>query len=98
MSRTWRYYTNVVSVASLTRVCPEHRWPAEKIKLGRKPSGLNSSHRNWLRRNDDRHVRNKVEGVNRSRGEAAETVHHLFIAKLKAYLDETPLRNIPAKI
>jgi len=34
---------------------------------------------------DDRHVRNKIEGVNRSRGEAAETVHHLFMAHLKGY-------------
>jgi len=29
-----------------------------------------------------------IEGVNRSRGEAAETIHHLFIAKLKGYLKE----------
>jgi hypothetical protein len=30
-------------------------------------------------------VRNKIEGVNRSRGEAAETVHHLYVAYLKGY-------------
>jgi len=31
-------------------------------------------------------MRNKVEGVNRSRGEAGETIHHLFMAKLKGYI------------
>lgn len=39
-------------------------------------------------KNDDRHIRNKIEGVNRSRGEAAETIHHLFMAKLKGYITE----------
>jgi hypothetical protein len=39
-------------------------------------------------KNDDRHIRNKVEGVNRSRGEVNETIHHLFMAKLKGYLTE----------
>ena len=38
---------------------------------------------------DDRHVRNKIEGINRSRGEAAETVHHLFMAHLKGYESQT---------
>jgi len=32
---------------------------------------------------DDRQVRNKIEGVNKGQGEAAETIHHLFIAKLR---------------
>jgi four helix bundle protein len=39
-------------------------------------------------KNDDRHIRNKIEGVNRSRGEANETIHHLFMAKLKGYITE----------
>jgi four helix bundle protein len=38
-------------------------------------------------KHDDRHIRNKIEGVNRSRGEAGETIHHLFIAKLKGYIE-----------
>ena len=38
-------------------------------------------------KNDDRHIRNKIEGVNRSRGGAGETIHHLFMAKLKRYID-----------
>lgn len=28
-----------------------------------------------------------VEGINRSRGEAGETIHHLFMAQLKGYLN-----------
>jgi hypothetical protein len=39
--------------------------------------------------NTDRHVRNKLEGVNRARGEALETVHHLHIAMLKGYLPQS---------
>jgi four helix bundle protein len=39
-------------------------------------------------KNDDRHIRNKIEGVNRSRGEAGETIHHLYMAKLKGYISE----------
>ncbi|MBW2246773.1 MAG: four helix bundle protein [Deltaproteobacteria bacterium] len=33
-------------------------------------------------------MRNKIEGVNRARGETAETIHHLFMAKLKGYITE----------
>jgi len=39
-------------------------------------------------KHSDRHVRNKIEGVNRARGEALETVHHLYIAQLKRYLSD----------
>ena len=31
---------------------------------------------------------NEIEGANRSRGEAGETIHHLFMAKLKGYITE----------
>lgn len=67
-----------------------HKWPAEeRYELGsqiRKSS--NSPPANLAEKHCDRHIRNKIEGVNRSRGEAAETVHHLFMAKLKEYVDE----------
>jgi len=39
-------------------------------------------------KNDDRHIRNKIKGVNRNRSEAAETIHHLLMAKLKGYITE----------
>ena len=67
-----------------------HTWPAEeKYELGaqvRKSS--NSAPANLAEKNLARHVRNKIEGINRARGEALETVHHLYIAKLKNYVKE----------
>ena len=48
----------------------------------------NSSPSQLAEKNDDRHVRNKIEGVNRSRGEAAETIHHLYMALLKKYISQ----------
>jgi four helix bundle protein len=64
-----------------------HRWPAEeKYELGSQVRrSSNSAAAQLAEKYDDRHVRNKIEGVNRSRGEAAETVHHLYMAHLKAY-------------
>ena len=67
-----------------------HRWPQEeKYELGSQARrSSNSAPAQLAEKNDDRHVRNKIEGVNRGRGEAAETVHHLYMAKLKAYVSE----------
>lgn len=64
-----------------------HAWPSEeKYELGSQARrSSNSSPSQLAEKNDDRHVRNKIEGVNRSRGEAAETVHHLYMALLKKY-------------
>ena len=65
-----------------------HTWPSgERYEIGlqiRRSS--NSSPAQLAEKNDDRHVRNKIKGVNRSRGEAAETIHHLFVAKEKNYV------------
>ena len=65
-----------------------HQWPAEeRYELGSQARrSSNSSPSQLAEKNDDRHVRNKIEGVNRSRGEAAETIHHLYMASLKAYI------------
>jgi four helix bundle protein len=72
-----------------------HQWPPEeKYELGgqvRRSS--NSSPAQLAEKNDDRHVRNKIEGVNRSRGEASESIHHLFIARLKSYINEATYRS-----
>ena len=64
-----------------------HGWPAEeKYELGSQiRRSSNSSPAQLAEKNDDRHVRNKIEGVNRSRGEAAETIHHLYMAHLRGY-------------
>lgn len=83
-----------IEVCALTR-----GWPAEeRYELGgqvRRSS--NSSPAQLAEKNDDRHVRNKIEGVNRSRGEAEETVHHLYIAFLKHYLSETTYTSFRAR-
>ena len=71
-----------IKVCALT-----HRWPSEeKYELGSQVRRSSNSSPAQLADNyDDRHVRNKLEGVNRSRGEAAETIHHLYMANLKGY-------------
>jgi len=65
-----------------------HTWPAEeKYELGSQiRRSSNSAPAQLAEKHDDRHVRNKVEGINRSRGEAGETIHHLFMAKLKGHI------------
>jgi four helix bundle protein len=76
-----------------------HGWPGEeKYELGSQVRrSSNSSPAQLAEKNDDRHVRNKIEGVNRARGEAAETVHHLFMARLKEYLDEGRYEELKAR-
>ena len=46
----------------------------------------NSAPAQLAEKHDDRHVRNKIEGVNRARGESGESIHHLYIAKKKQYI------------
>jgi four helix bundle protein len=48
----------------------------------------NSSPTNLAEKHSDRHVRNKIEGVNRARGEALETIHHRYIALRKRYISD----------
>jgi len=71
-----------IEVCELTR-----NWPAEeRYELGSQVRrSSNSSPANLAEKHSDRHIRNKIEGVNRARGEALETIHHLYIARLKKY-------------
>src|SRR2546430_7589900 len=66
-----------------------HNWPAdEKYELGSQVRrSSNSAPAQLAEKHSDRHVRNKIEGVNRSRGEALETVHHLYVASQKRYIE-----------
>jgi four helix bundle protein len=74
-----------LEVCELTKSWP----PEEKYELGGQARrSSNSAPANLAEKHSDRHVRNKIEGVNRARGEALETVHHLYIAMLKGYLTE----------
>ena len=72
-----------------------HEWPKEeKYELGSQARrSSNSAPAQLAEKNDDRHIRNKIEGVNRARGEAAETIHHFFMAKLKGYTTEKAFRE-----
>jgi len=74
-----------IDVWQLTR-----SWPRdERFELTSQANrSSNSSPAQLAEKHGDRHVRNKIEGVNRARGEAAETVHHLFIARLKTYVTD----------
>jgi four helix bundle protein len=71
-----------------------HNWPQEeKYELGSQVRrSSNSAPAQLAEKNDDRHVRNKVEGVNRSRSETAETIHHLFMATLKNHISRDTYR------
>ena len=61
----------------------------ERYELGSQiRRSSNGAPANLAEKHCDRHLRNKTEGVNRGRGEAAETVHHLFMARLKKYVDD----------
>lgn len=67
-----------------------HKWPRdERFELGSQiRRSSNSSPAQLAEKNDDRHIRNKIEGINRARGESAETIHHLNIARMKLYIDD----------
>lgn len=67
-----------------------HKWPGEeRFELGSQVRrSSNSAPAQLAEKNDDRHVKKKIEWVNRARGESAETIHHLFMAKLKGYITE----------
>jgi len=64
-------------------------WPAEeRYELASQVRrSSNSAPSQLAEKNDDRHIRNKIEGINRARGETAETIHHLYIAFMKGYIN-----------
>ncbi len=77
-----------------------HEWPQEeRYQLGSQVRrSSNSSPAQLAEKHDDRHIRNKIEGVNRSRGEAGQTIYPLFMAKLKGYVDPVRLRFLSQPI
>jgi four helix bundle protein len=93
-----RTYLDVEDLDVYQRLCQlhieicdmTHLWPKEETyEIGSQiRRASNSSPAQLAEKHDDRHVRNKIEGVNRSRGEAGETIHHLHIARLKHYVTD----------
>ena len=89
-------YQRIEDLVVYQRLCELHlevcamarRWPREeRFELTSQVlRSSNSAPANLAEKHPDRHVRNKIEGVNRSRGEIAETIHHLYIGHLKGYV------------
>ena len=89
-------FMRVEDLVVYQRLCELHlvvcdlvrNWPAqERYELASQlRRSSNSAPANLAEKHSDRHVRNKIEGVNRARGEALESVRHLYIAKLKQYV------------
>ncbi len=70
------------------KLCDLHLEVCEKYELGSQVRrSSNSSPAQLAEKHSDRHVRYKIESVNRARGEASETVHHLFIVFRKRYIE-----------
>jgi len=67
-----------------------HEWPAEeRYELASQVRrSANSAPANLAEKHSDRHIRNKIEGVNRARTEASETIHHLYMALRKGYITQ----------
>ena len=74
-------------------------WPTEeKYELASQVRrSSNSAPANLAEKHSDRHVKNKIEGVNRARGESLETIHHLFIARLKEYISAAQYEQFRAR-
>ena len=78
-------YLDVEDLEVYQKLCQLHidvcdltyQWPKEeKYELGSQARrSSNSAPAQLAEKNDDRHIRNKIEGVNRSRAEANETIH-----------------------
>ena len=100
-------YLRVEDLLVYQKLCDLHldvceltkRWPAEeRFELGSQVRrSSNSAPAQLAEKHSDRHLRNKIEGTNRARGEAAETIHHLFMAKRKKYLTEEVFENFRSR-
>jgi len=75
-----------------------HWPPEERFELASQiRRSSNSSPANLAEKQSDRHVKNKIEGVNRSRGEALETVHNLYVALRKGHINRETYEALRAR-
>ncbi|MGE3180199.1 MAG: four helix bundle protein [Phycisphaerae bacterium] len=74
-------------------------WPAgERFELcSHVRRSLNFAPANMAEKHSNRHVRNKIEGVNGARTETLETIHHRYIAHRRHYLDHPAYERIRAR-
>jgi len=74
-----------IEVCKLARTWPRE----ERFELASQVRrSSNCAPANLAEKHSDRHMKNRIEGVNRARGETLETIHHMYIAKEKGYLTE----------
>jgi four helix bundle protein len=100
-------YRDVENLKVYTKLCDLHievwnmteTWPrTERFELTSQVlRSSNSSPAQLAEKNDDRHVKNRIEGVNRARGEAGETIHHLYIASCKGYVSSETYINLKTR-
>ncbi|MGB6045339.1 MAG: four helix bundle protein [Pirellulales bacterium] len=65
-------------------------WPVdERYELrSQVRRSTNSAPANLAEKHNDRHAKNRIEGVNRARGEVFESIHHLFMGHRKSYVSD----------
>lgn len=79
-----------IEVCDVTDAWPRH----ERFELtSQVRRSSNSAPAQLAEKHDDRHIRNKIEGVNRARGEIGETIHHLYVAEMKQYIGSALYRG-----
>ena len=89
-------FYNVENLLVYQKLCDLHlevcdltkTWPAdERYELGSQVRrSTNSAPANLAEKHNDRHVKNRIEGVNRARGEVFESIHHLYMSLRKKYI------------
>jgi four helix bundle protein len=89
-------FYNVENLSVYQKLCDLHlevcdltkTWPAdERYELGSQVRrSTNSAPANLAEKHNDRHVKNRIEGVNRARGEVFESIHHLYMSQRKGYI------------
>jgi four helix bundle protein len=83
-----------LDVCDLTRQWP----PEDQPELARQARYASNSAPTILAAiNPDRNFRNKLDGIGRAKGRIAETVHHLFVAKLRGYLGQSDYDGFQAR-
>jgi len=100
-------YMRVEDLVVYQKLCDLHidvcelssTWPADEKYESRAQlrRSSNSAPAQLAEKHSDRHVRNKIEGVNRARGEALESIHHLFIAFRKGYVHSADFESYRAR-
>ena len=80
-----------LEISVLVRIWP----PEERFELSSQiRRSSNSAPANLAEKHADRHVKNRIEGVNRARGEALESIHHFYMAFRKGHVSQQVFEGI----